>query len=168
MQHLSQNTMLKIAMETSKGHFYFSVPCTQQQVAWNLYAWKAMLTCCNRLSPARQHPPLFSLFLPFLQKMWNERHLISHRNLWSHKQELTVGLDIKRDNGAFKNREEGEWVMLVRGSLWRNRAGDIGLLFVCALAPVCFSFSPMNKEGLYGVNGTLFLYNYSFLSLIEP
>lgn len=46
---------------------------------------------------------------------------------------------------------------------WRHR-----LLFVCALAPVCFSFSPMNKEGLYGVNGTLFLYNYSFLSLVEP
>lgn len=42
------------------------------------------------------------------------------------------------------------------------------LLFVCALALVCFSFSLMNKEGLYGVNGALFLQNYSFPSVTVP
>lgn len=99
-----------------------------------------------------------------LHKIQNVVYLLPTKTCRRAKQELIVNLggDLNSIMGPLKTREEGERGMFVRGSerSWRHR-----LLFVCVLVPVCFSFSLMNKEGLYGVNGTLFLYNYSFPSL---
>lgn len=122
-----------------------------------------MLPCCNRLSAARERPLPFPL--PHLPS-WDTKRttlLLTQRNPEARNRSW---LSIKTLNLIMgplkkKGRKEGERGMFVGGSL-SEQGSRHRLVFVCAIAPVCFSFSRMNKEGLYGVNSALVLYNSSF------